>query len=196
MDKDKNTDKDTDKDKNISNMPPFVKDNNGAAFYWKVRNITHGRMHIIVEMLSEYNLHYTQPRVLGMIHRMDSPTQKELADAMNTSPAAMSATLKRLQKAGLVEKISLEEDSRKNKIRLTEKGAKIHEDTFDKTLAIDRAMLDGFSEEETAELFAYLDRIQNNIDNIKNADNTKNTDNTENTDTTQNTDNTHNTTNK
>ena len=54
----------------------------------------------------------------------------------------------------------------------------------------------GFSEEETAELFAYLDRIQNNIDNIKNADNTKNTDNTENTDTTQNTDNTHNTTNK
>ncbi|MBE7058919.1 MAG: MarR family transcriptional regulator [Ruminococcaceae bacterium] len=153
---------------NNEKMPPFVKDNNGAAFYWKIRNITHSRMHIIVEMLSEYDLHYTHPRVLGMIHRMNSPTQKELAEAMNTSPAAMSATLKRMQKAGLVEKVSLEEDSRKNKICLTEKGAKIHEDTFDKTLEIDRAMLEGFSEEETAELFAYLNRIQNNIDNIKN----------------------------
>lgn len=156
-----------DKDKNILNMPPFVKDNAGAAFYWKIRNITHSRMHIIVEMLSEYDLHYTHPRVLGMIHRMNSPTQKELAEAMNTSPAAMSATLKRLQKAGLVEKVSLEEDSRKNKICLTEKGAKIHEDTFDKTLEIDRALLEGFSEEETEKLFAYLERVQNNIDNIK-----------------------------
>lgn len=157
-----------DKCRNTTNMPPFVKDNAGAAFYWKIRNITHSRMHIIVEMLSEYDLHYTHPRVLGVIHRMNSPTQKELAEAMNTSPAAMSATLKRLQKAGLVEKISLEEDSRKNKICLTEKGSKIHEDTFDKTLAIDRELLDGFSKEETENFFAYLDRIQNNIDNIKN----------------------------
>ena len=157
-----------DKDKNISNMPPFVKDNAGAAFYWKIRNITHSRMHIIVEMLSEYDLHYTHPRVLGMIHRMNSPTQKELAEAMNTSPAAMSATLKRLQKAGLVEKFSLEEDCRKNTIRLTDKGEEIHEDTFDKIMEIDRALLHGFSEEETKVFFAYLDRIQNNIDCIKN----------------------------
>ena len=44
---------------------------------------------------------------------------------------------------------------------------RIHDDTFDKTMAIDRRMLDGFTAEETAELFAYLDRVQNNIDKME-----------------------------
>ena len=58
-------------------------------------------------------------------------------------------------------------DSRINIIRLTEKGLRIHDDTFDKTLAIDRKMLDGFTEAETQELFAYLDRVQSNIDKMR-----------------------------
>jgi DNA-binding MarR family transcriptional regulator len=118
----------------------------------------------ITEMLEDYKLHYTQPPVLGMIDRMDEPTQRELAEAMNTSAAAMSATLKRLEKAGLVQRVSLEEDTRKNKIKLTEKGKAIHEDTFGKTMEIDRSMLNDFSEKEIKQLFAYLDRIQTNIE--------------------------------
>ena len=150
-----------------SKMPAFAKDNSGAAFFWKIRNIKHSRMIAITEMLEDYKLHYTQPPVLGMIDRMDEPTQKELAEAMNTSAAAMSATLKRLEKAGLIQRISLEEDTRKNKIKLTEKGRNIHEDTFGKTMEIDKAMLKGFSDKETKQLFAYLDRIQANVDEIK-----------------------------
>ena len=111
----------------------------------------------------------TMGHIIASRRRELGMTQKELAEAMNTSAAAMSATLKRLQKAGLVERLSLEEDSRKNKIRLTEKGKKFHEDTFGKTLAIDKTMLNGFSEEETQQLFEYLDRIQANIDDAKKA---------------------------
>ena len=147
-----------------SKMPAFAKDNSGAAFFWKIRNIKHSRMIAITEMLEDYKLHYTQPPVLGMIDRMDEPTQRELAEAMNTSAAAMSATLKRLEKAGLVQRVSLEEDTRKNKIKLTEKGKAIHEDAFGKTMEIDRSMLKGFSEKEIKQLFAYLDRIQTNIE--------------------------------
>ena len=138
-------------------LPPPLEGNDGAILQWKMRNISHGRMHVVTDMLSRYGLHYTHPRILGTIRYRDGATQKELADEMNTSPAAMSASIKRLQKAGLVEKISDAADSRINKIKLTEKGLRIHDDTFDKTLAIDRQMLDGFSEKETEELFAYLD---------------------------------------
>ena len=148
-------------------MPPVLKGNNGAILQWKMRNISHGRMHVVTDMLSEYGLYYTHPRILGMIHYRNGATQKELADEMNTSPAAMSASIKRLQKAGLIEKISAASDFRINKIKLTEKGLRIHDDTFDKTMAIDRRMLDGFTAEETAELFAYLDRVQNNIDKME-----------------------------
>lgn len=148
-------------------MPPPFEGNDGAILQWKMRNISHGRMHVITDMLSEYGLHYTHPRILGIIRYRDGATQKELADEMNTSPAAMSASVKRLQKAGLVEKISDVSDSRINKIKLTEQGMQIHDDTFDKTMSIDRRMLDGFSGEETALFFSYLDRVQRNIDNMR-----------------------------
>ena len=148
-------------------MPPFLEGNNGAVLQWKMRNISHGRMHVVTDMLSEYDLHYTHPRILGAVLYRDGATQKELADEMNTSPAAMSASVKRLQKAGLIEKIADESDCRINKIRLTEKGRRIHDDTFDKMLAIDRKMVDGFSEEEISALFSYLDRVQKNIDQMR-----------------------------
>ena len=149
--------------KNGAKIPPPLEGNDGAALQWKMRNISHARMHVVTDMLSEYGLHYTYPRILGTILYREGATQKEL----NTSPAAMSVSVKRLQKAGLIEKMSDASDSRINIIRLTEKGHRIHDDTFDKTLAIDRKMLDGFTEAETQELFAYLDRIQSNIDKMR-----------------------------
>ena len=148
-------------------IPPPFNGNSGAILQWKMRNIAHVRMHVISAMLSEYGLYYTHPRILGTILYHDGATQKELADEMNTSPAAMSASIKRMQKAGLIEKIADESDNRINIIKLTEKGRSVHDDTFDKTLAIDKRTLEGFSDAEIAELFAYLDRIQQNIDQMK-----------------------------
>ena len=147
-------------------MPHFAKNNKGAELYWRLRNISYERMLVVNEMLSKYDLHYAQPPVLGVIQHHKSATQKELADYMNTSAAAMSATLKRMQKAGLVEKTQDKEDTRVNKITLTAKGEKTHEETFEKTMNIDRKMLEGFTEEEIKQLFVYLDRIHTNIENI------------------------------
>lgn len=147
-------------------MPHFIKGNKGAELQWRLRNISYERMLVVNEMLSENGLHYAQPPVLGVIQYHKSTTQKELADYMNTSAAAMSATLKRMQKAGLVEKTQDEEDTRVNKITLTVKGEKTHEETFEKTMNIDRKMLDGFKEEEIEQLFTYLDRIHTNIENM------------------------------
>lgn len=148
-------------------MPPFAKGNKGAELHWRLRNVSHERMLVISEMLSQYGLHYSQPFVLGMIKHCANATQKELADSMNTSPAAMSATLKRMQKANLIEKKQDNEDTRINKITLTPKGEEIHNDTLCKTLEIDRKMLEGFTQSEIEQLFEYLERIHSNIKNIR-----------------------------
>ncbi len=146
-------------------MPPFAKENKGAELQWRLRNISYERMLVINEMLAEYGLHYSHPPILGMIKYCKDSTQKELADNMNTSPAAMSATLKRLQKAGYVEKMPCQEDTRINKIALTPKGERIHSDTFGKTMEIDKSMLKDFETEEIEQLFGFLERIHNNIKN-------------------------------
>lgn len=153
-------------DRKSREMPHFAEGNNGVILQWKLRNISYERMLKVNKILMEYDLHYTHPRILGMIYHLNGATQKELADEINTSTAAMSASLTRMQKAGLIEKKSDETDSRKNKIQLTEKGKKIHEETFGKIIDIDSRMLDGFTDEEAEQLFAYIDRIQNNIANI------------------------------
>ncbi len=150
-----------------SSLPREITENNGAMLHWKMRNISHGRMHAVSDMLSKYGLHYTHPRILGTIDHNDGATQKELAYEMNTSPAAMSATVRRLCKAGLIEKLPYEEDSRSNQIKLTDKGREVLGDTFGKTLEMDRKMLDGFTDAETEQLFSYLDRIQSNIDKMR-----------------------------
>ena len=46
------------------------------------------------------------------------------------------------------------------------KGEKTYEETFEKTMNIDKKMLEGFTEEEIKQLFVYLDRIHTNIENI------------------------------
>ena len=53
--------------KNGAKIPPPLEGNDGAALQWKMRNISHARMHVVTDMLSEYGLHYTYPRILGTI---------------------------------------------------------------------------------------------------------------------------------
>ena len=66
--------------KNGAKIPPPLEGNDGAALQWKMRNISHARMHVVTDMLSEYGLHYTYPRILGTILYREGATQKELAE--------------------------------------------------------------------------------------------------------------------
>lgn len=146
--------------------PDFLKDNPGAKLHWKMRNIEHSRMMIINNMFSEHDICYTHPRILGEIKHHGSVTQTEIAQRMNISTAAMSSTIKVLQKQGLVKKDTDSNDLRYNKISLTEKGKDLHEKTLSDMLKTDAFMLDGFSDEEKELLLSMLDKVQLNLDKL------------------------------
>ena len=150
--------------KDISNIP-------GVKLSWLIRDLEHLHMLVASDILAEYDLHSAQPRILGTIARMNrtkdngarGATQKDIADALQTSPAALAMSMKRLQKAGLIEKREDETDLRVNQIHLTEKGKQIHNESLSKIVEIDQHMLEGFSAEETAQLFHYLNRLYDNL---------------------------------
>ncbi len=113
---------------------------------------------------SAFGIHRSQHFVLMNIARMgEDARQKALAEKLEISPAALAVTLGKLEKGGYVEKRVSENDSRVNILRLTERGREIHRLSREKFDEIDRAMLQGFSDEEIACFVSFLTRMQSNL---------------------------------
>ncbi len=124
------------------------------------------RHHACVERrIGDLGIHHSQHRMLMQLARTERiPSQKELAETMGISPAAVATTLKRLEKEGYITRTIPGEDNRRNEICITARGlAKVVEsrEIFE---SIDRAMFDGLTEEELHVLNRVVGRMDANLD--------------------------------
>lgn len=108
-------------------------------------------------------LHRTLHMILMHLSRKDKlPSQKELAEHMNITPAAVTGALKKLESGGYIKR-SIGDDNRYNEITITPLGRSIVEQTHEMFTKIDESLFYGFSDEEISGLIGYLEKIQNNI---------------------------------
>lgn len=125
------------------------------------------RHHACVErQIGDMGIHHSQHRTLMQLarRREDIPSQKELAEIMGVSPAAVTTILKKMEREGYVSRSVTDEDNRRNEIRITEAGlAKISE-TRAAFEATDRAMFAGFTPEELEQLLIFMERMDRNLD--------------------------------
>ncbi len=126
------------------------------------------RHHACVERgIADMGIHHSQHRMLMKLARCDhAPSQKELAEAMCISPAAVATTLKKLEKEGYITRAATDEDNRCNRIQITEQGlAKVLEsrEIFD---AVDRTMFEGMTDEELRVLSKLIRRMDENLDTL------------------------------
>lgn len=109
-------------------------------------------------------IHQNQHRMLMCIMRMQGePSQRQLASEMGISPAAVTTILKSLEKEGYVTRCVTDEDNRRNRVAITEKGrSKLDEAhvIFDR---VDQAMFRGMSEADIQTLKSLLLRMKNNL---------------------------------
>ena len=121
--------------------------------------------HATVEgRVSRLGFHHSQHRTLMYLAMNDRiPSQKELAEAMGVSPAAVTATLQRLEKDGYIARAMPDGDNRRYEIRITDAGREAVETSRAIFEDIDRAMFEGFSDGEIAQFEALLSRIQANL---------------------------------
>ncbi len=114
--------------------------------------------------ISRLGFHHSQHRTLMHLARYEHiPSQKELADAMGISPAAATATLKRLEKDGYIARTVTNTDNRRNEIRITDSGRRAVEESRAIFDGIDTAMFADFSDKELDAFTALLDRLQHNL---------------------------------
>ncbi len=112
----------------------------------------------------EIGLYRSQHMMLKyLIHSPYEPTQKQIAEALEISPAAVAVTLKKLEAGGYISRKAFEGDNRCNRIVLTEQGRNVLELSRRRFSELDSKMLDGFSEEELDILEEFLERMKENL---------------------------------
>ena len=118
---------------------------------------------MIDSRVREIGIHRTQHRILMRLARCEKlPSQKELADHLDVTPAAVCGALKKIEEDGYVER-TLGQDNRYNELRITDKGRELVKLTREMFSEADRSMFDGFSETELEGYIAALEKLQANI---------------------------------
>lgn len=124
------------------------------------------RMHkrlIDSSVCAKMGLHRTQHITLMHLARRERlPSQKELAEHLNITPAAVTATLKKLEQGGYIER-SVGNDNRYNEIAITSLGKKVVEETKMMFTDIDTHLFESLTNEEIKGLISCFEKIQYNI---------------------------------
>ena len=89
--------------------------------------------------------------------------QRDLAELLHISPAAVANSLKSLEKGGYIRREPNEGDARRNRVLLTEKGAAAVQDCHAVFDRVADQMLEGFSEEEKLLLISFRRRMLHNL---------------------------------
>ena len=101
--------------------------------------------------------------ILRLLVREDGLKQTEVAAALHLSAPGVSTTLRRMESEGLICRRVCENDGRAVRIHLTDKGRQYDTDARAMLRGLDEMMMQGFSEEETAQLCALLTRMRENL---------------------------------
>lgn len=89
--------------------------------------------------------------------------QRELADLLHISPAAVANSLKSLEKGGYIHREPGPRDARRNRVALTDKGREAVEGCQAAFEAVSARMLAGFTLEERAQLISFRRRMLENL---------------------------------
>ncbi|MGC9399995.1 MAG: MarR family winged helix-turn-helix transcriptional regulator [Anaerolineae bacterium] len=126
----------------------------------QVCHLHHGRIRAQVRALGIYR---GQPAVLEALVEEDGRTHSDLAAWMHVAPSTVTKMVRRMEKAGYVERRDDPEDLRVSRVFLTEEGHAIHARLHAGFAAVDAETFAGFTAEERAQLEQLLMRVRANL---------------------------------
>lgn len=127
------------------------------------------RLHhkVIERRVDGLGIHHSQHRMLMRLSCMGrTASQKDIAEALDVSPACVARTLKALSAAGLVGRTE-GADSRCREISLLPAGQKLVDDSRATFRQIDEEMFEGIPDDDILCLSKTLARIQDNLSNME-----------------------------
>ena len=114
-------------------------------------------------LLEEIGLYGGQQFVLMALWQKEGITHSELAGQLHVRPATITNALKRMERAGFLERQQDAEDQRVSRVYLTDAGRNIRDAVEGVWRELEGQTFAGFSPEERALLGQFLLRIRNNL---------------------------------
>jgi DNA-binding MarR family transcriptional regulator len=114
-------------------------------------------------LLEEFGLFRGQPPLLFALWEKEGLTHSELAEHLHVQPATITKMIKRMERAGFVERNQDAEDQRVSRVYLTDAGRNIRDAVEGVLRKLEEQTFAGFSSEERALLNQFLLRIRNNL---------------------------------
>lgn len=126
----------------------------------QVCRLRYARVHMLLE---DVGLYRGQPPMLHALWRKDGLTHSELAARLHVQPATMTRMVRRVEKAGFVERRSDAEDQRLSRVYLTDGGRAVRGDVEQVWRTMEAETFDGLSEEGREVLRRSLLRVRENL---------------------------------
>jgi DNA-binding MarR family transcriptional regulator len=115
------------------------------------------------ERFEELGVYRGQPPMLHALWNEEGMTHSELARRLHVQPATMTKMVKRMEKAGFVERRSDPQDQRVSRVYLTDQGRAIQAAVREVWHEIESETFAGFSPEELELLRRFLFQMRDNL---------------------------------
>ena len=129
-----------------------------------MNQIMHMEMKSASQLFKEYDLKPWQAGILFALHHNSGLSQRELAKKMRLTPPTITSGIQKMEKQGLIERWSDEQDQRIMRLYLTEKAESCIEQVWDVVRRMEEMLIQGFTMEEKILLKRFLLQM---LDNLK-----------------------------
>lgn len=140
-------------------------DNENQELFKELKRMTKLHFEKTKKILDDYGLYVGQPRFLFSLLEKEGLSQKDMAKKLEVQPATVNVTLKRLEKAGFVEKRFDDTNKRASKIYLTDKGRETCLSVRGIITELNNDIFSVLDEDEKSSLQAIIKKISSNIEN-------------------------------
>ena len=118
---------------------------------------------VVEKRVEETGVFRSQHTTLMFLSKNEGCSQKDIAEAHHISNAAVAVNLKRLEKAGLIERIIDSTDNRCNRISITPAGRAVVEQSRQIFASINAELFDVLSEEELYAFSGCLGKLRDKL---------------------------------
>lgn len=135
----------------------------------QIHDFLHLRKDVMRRFFQNCGLFNGHPFHLFYIHTHPGVTQHELSEQLNVSPATVAVSIRRLESAGLVERVRDDRDKRLSRLYLTEAGVAMDDRCLQGRDFLIDTLYRNFTEEELNTLSGLVRKMTDNLEQAGNS---------------------------
>lgn len=152
---------------NPANLPDMKIDENTPQPYrvfHALRGVLRAQKLLMITKLGEKDTHMGQAFTLWVLAKNDGISQSDLADMLNVRRPTVTIMIRKMEKAGLVERCPDEHDRRVMRVHMTAAGRELHARLEAVHAEVVRTTVGDMSEDEQRELERLLRIVEKNLE--------------------------------